>query len=295
MGETNNLTFGHGNCHFRDQYLFSHDHLADDNRIVSNSGDTILNSTVIRGHHASIVLTRQVLFLTTALSFVESSRLVPSYLHHGTQRNVQSMGPIFIRRDLNIEHREIHGSRRRKKNDIMSPEIKKPNPGATMENIRIRNAEPSDYQPIISVINEWWGGRSMADMLPKLFFVHFRQTSFVAEHGDDIVGFLIGFTSQTFPDERTSILLVYILKIGRKVSGETLYNRFFEKAKAFGCSRVRCVTSPVNRGSVTFHLRMGFSMESGAKTVDGISVVEDYDGRGEHRVLFLKSLCNRGT
>ena len=42
-----------------------------------------------------------------------------------------------------------------------------------MENIRIRNAEPSDYPPIISVINEWWGGRNMADILPKLFFVHF--------------------------------------------------------------------------------------------------------------------------
>jgi GNAT superfamily N-acetyltransferase len=163
-----------------------------------------------------------------------------------------------------------------------------------MEGIRIRNAEPSDYQPIISVINEWWGGRSMADMLPKLFFVHFRQTSFVVEHGEDIVGFLIGFASQTFPDE------AYIHFVGvhpgfrKKGLGEALYGRFFEKAKAFGCSRVRCVTSPVNRGSVTFHLRMGFSMEPSEKTVDGISVVEDYDGRGEHRVLFSKTLCNRG-
>ncbi len=116
-----------------------------------------------------------------------------------------------------------------------------------MENICIRNAEPSGYLPIISVINAWWGNRNMADMLPKLFFVHFRQTSFVAEHGDDIVGFLIGFASQT---------------------------------------------SPVNRGSVAFHLRMDFSMEPTEKTVDGISVVEDYDGRGEHRVLFSRTLSS---
>ena len=40
-----------------------------------------------------------------------SSRLVPSYVHHVTERGVQSMGPIFIRRDLNIEHREIHRKR----------------------------------------------------------------------------------------------------------------------------------------------------------------------------------------
>lgn len=50
-----------------------------------------------------------------------------------------------------------------------------------MEHVRIRNAEASDYLPIISVVNAWWDGRNMRDMLPKLFFVHFRQTSFVAE------------------------------------------------------------------------------------------------------------------
>jgi hypothetical protein len=33
--------------------------------------------------------------------------LVPRYLHHGTQRGAQSMGPIFTWRDLNIERREI--------------------------------------------------------------------------------------------------------------------------------------------------------------------------------------------
>jgi hypothetical protein len=51
-----------------------------------------------------------------------SSRLVFSYLHHGTQRSVQSMGPIFIPRDLNIEQREIHWKPLPKKNGIMSTE-----------------------------------------------------------------------------------------------------------------------------------------------------------------------------
>jgi len=161
-----------------------------------------------------------------------------------------------------------------------------------MENSCIRNAEPSDCGPIISVINDWWGGRNMADMLPKLFFVHFRQTSFVAEHDGVIVGFLIGFVSQTFPDE------AYIHFVGvhpehrKKGLGQALYDRFFEKAKAIGCTRVHCVTSPVNRGSIAFHLRMGFSIEPTEKAIDGISVVEDHDGRGEHRVLFTKTLCS---
>jgi hypothetical protein len=48
---------------------------------------------------------------------------VTSYFQHGTQRGVQSMGPIFIPRDLNFEHRGILWKPLPQKNDIMSPEI----------------------------------------------------------------------------------------------------------------------------------------------------------------------------
>ena len=42
----------------------------------------------------------------------------------------------------------------------------------------------------------------MAPILPKLFFIHFEGTSFVAE-GDDgeLIGFVCGFLSQTADDE----------------------------------------------------------------------------------------------
>lgn len=49
----------------------------------------------------------------------------------------------------------------------------------------------SDYYTISPLINEWWGGRQMSDMLPKLFFDHFTNTSFVAEKEGEIVGFLL--------------------------------------------------------------------------------------------------------
>jgi hypothetical protein len=39
---------------------------------------------------------------------------------------------------------------------------------------------------------------------------------------------------------------------------------------------------------------MGFLIESGNKTVDGISVFENYDGVGEDRVLFSKRLNATG-
>lgn len=159
-----------------------------------------------------------------------------------------------------------------------------------MNELSIRHAEPSDYRQIIAVVDDWWGGRRMADMLPKLFFVHFRPTSFVAEHNNRIVGFVVGFVSQTFPEE------AYIHFVGvhpdfRKAElGRALYERFFSSAAKLGCHTVRCVTSPINKSSISFHRSMGFSAENSEKIVDDIPVAKEYDGKGEDRVLFFKNL-----
>jgi ribosomal protein S18 acetylase RimI-like enzyme len=161
-----------------------------------------------------------------------------------------------------------------------------------MDDFVIRNVEPSDYQLVISVLNDWWGGRNMSDMLPKLFFVHVRDTSFVAEHEGKIVGFLIGFLSQTFPDQAYIHFAGVHPDYRRKGTAGKLYGHFFEIAQKHGCKTVRCVTSPVNKVSIAFHLRMGFGIEPGDKLIEGISVAEKYDGHGGDRVLFLKKLSS---
>lgn len=141
--------------------------------------------------------------------------------------------------------------------------------------IVIREAEPDDYGRAIAVIDAWWGGRAMAAMLPKLFFVHFRDTSFVAERGDgSLAGFLCGVRSQSFDDE------AYVHFVGVDPAqrgaglGRELYERFFEAVRPRAI--VRAVTSPVNQRSVDFHRAIGFGVER---------VDEDYDGAGESRVL----------
>src|SRR6476646_5776998 len=142
----------------------------------------------------------------------------------------------------------------------------------------IRHAEPADYARVHAVIDEWWGGRPMAAMLPKLFFVHFRDTSFVA--GDDdgsLAGFLCGFRSQTFPDE-AYVHFVGVDPVTRGVGvGRALYERFF--AAVAPRTIVRAVTSPVNERSVAFHQALGFELERSDPA---------YDGAGEPRVLLVK-------
>ena len=65
------------------------------------------------------------------------------------------------------------------------------------EGLTIRNSKPSDHQRIISVMKDWWEGRDLTWMLPKLFLVHFCNTSFIIEKGDSLTAFLIGFLSQS--------------------------------------------------------------------------------------------------
>jgi len=156
--------------------------------------------------------------------------------------------------------------------------------------VTIRPIRLSDYRPVISVIDDWWGGRHMADMLPRLFFEHFTDTCFAAERDGELAGFLIGFSSQSRPDE------AYIHFVGVRPDergqglGRQLYESFFAAARARGCHLVRSVTSPVNRDSVTFHRRMGFDISCGDTEIGGIPVASGYDGAGQDRVRFIKHL-----
>ena len=147
--------------------------------------------------------------------------------------------------------------------------------------VTIRHARPSDYGRIIGRVNVWWGGRDMAPALPQLFFLHFDGTSFVAEDGDTLAGFLCGFLSQTKPDEA----YIHFVGVSPERRGEgigrALYEHFFAEARKQDRSIVRCVTSPANQDSIAFHEALGFEVER---------VAQDYDGPGEDRVLLCKRL-----
>jgi predicted GNAT superfamily acetyltransferase len=147
--------------------------------------------------------------------------------------------------------------------------------------IAIRAAEPDDHARVIAVLDDWWGGRRMVDMLPKLFFDHFRDTSFVAERDGELAGFLIGFLSQSSPDE-AYVHFVGVSPAERGTGlGRELYGRFFAAARAHGRTRVSCVTSPANAGSLAFHAAIGF---------EPTSPTPGYDGPGEDRVVLTRLL-----
>jgi len=158
-----------------------------------------------------------------------------------------------------------------------------------------RAVNESDHARVMDVMVEWWGGRDIRGLLPRLFFQHFNDTSFIVEkpalseaEGDGaLVAFLIGFISQSEPRAGTPFRVGYIHFAGvhpehrRAGLGRALYERFFELARARGAREVLSITAPANTGSIAFHTQMGF-VASGP--------IPDYDGPGDDRVAFKKRL-----
>jgi ribosomal protein S18 acetylase RimI-like enzyme len=130
----------------------------------------------------------------------------------------------------------------------------------------------------------------MTEMLPKLFFVHFHDTSFVAEVDGEIVGFLIGFLSQIYQNEAYVHFLGVHPNFRKQGVALKLYEHFFQEVQIRGRRIVRLVTATVNKESIAFHTHIGFKIEPQETKIDGISFYPNYDGQGNDRVLFVKQL-----
>jgi ribosomal protein S18 acetylase RimI-like enzyme len=159
-----------------------------------------------------------------------------------------------------------------------------------LDDVIIRNGQPLDHDNIISVMPEWWGGRDLSSSVLKVFFIHFKNTTFIAEIDGRLVGFLVGFMSQS----EANVGYIHFAGVHpqfRKVGiGRLLYEEFCFVCKANDRSIVKSCTSPVNKLSINFHKKMGFDIEQGDGIVDDVSVTLDYLGKGNHKVLFKKIL-----
>lgn len=149
----------------------------------------------------------------------------------------------------------------------------------------LRNLREEDQPAVIDAVTRWWNMPNTSHLpllLPRLFFQHFTDTSWVLEGpSGELTAFLVGFRSQSHP------LVAYVHFVGvdpalrRGGTARALYDHFFAQMRALGCSEVHCITGPSNTGSQAFHTALGF-------TVAG--PLEDYDGPGQTRMTFVRSI-----
>jgi len=170
-------------------------------------------------------------------------------------------------------------------------------PSGALDGLVLRQPTVEDHRRVLEVMDPWWGGVGgavgaawRAAAMPRLFFEHFAGTSMLLERDGELVGFLIGFLSQSQLQEAYVHFVGVAPGLRGRGVGAALYRRFFALVQGLGRTRVRCITSPANRGSIAFHRALGFGVEAGDAVVDGVPVVRDHDGPGHDRVSFVLHL-----
>jgi ribosomal protein S18 acetylase RimI-like enzyme len=157
--------------------------------------------------------------------------------------------------------------------------------------ITFRRPTEDDYVAIIRVVDEWWGGRNLSKLLPRLWLQHFTGTSWLAEGRDGrIAGFLVGFLSPDHADTAYCHMIATNPNLRRSGLGAALYERFFEDARAAGRTQVHAVTWPGNRISLAFHRSIGFEIAKGpgSQNLYGTPAVAGYDFDREDRAIMVR-------
>ena len=161
------------------------------------------------------------------------------------------------------------------------------------QDLAFRHPTEADHARIVGLVDEWWGGRRMRALLPRLWFQHFAGTSWIAEAPDGrLAGFVVAFISQDDPTTGYVHMIAADPNTRRGGIGRALYERVFDDLRARGVRQVIAITWPGNRQSVSFHRAIGFRVDDGPGTQNlyGTPAYADYDGDGDDRVVFVRDL-----
>ena len=146
----------------------------------------------------------------------------------------------------------------------------------------ISSLQESDFLHISTNLDEWWGGRNMVPMLPRLWFKDSQP-----------IAFLVGYISQ-IDNSKAYVHFIGVDPYHRKDNlGRSLYEAFSRKAAELGANRIEAVTSPTNATSLRFHESLGFlAKEIGGELVLPTQALghKDYNGVGADRVILIKTL-----
>lgn len=151
----------------------------------------------------------------------------------------------------------------------------------------------ADFDEILDNLPRFWGEIRVEILRPlhhPTFIHEFGDTCFVAKHGEEIVGYLFGFVSQTGPTGYIHLTAVRLDSRNQGV-GAKLHSAFGGKARAMGCKHVKAITTPTNKEPIAFHRVLGMRLLGEAKAEqEPEPVVKDYAGPGADRVVFWKDV-----
>ncbi|MEL7671526.1 GNAT family N-acetyltransferase [Methanobacterium sp.] len=162
-----------------------------------------------------------------------------------------------------------------------------------MEDIKIRSTLEEDFVEIADLAENCGPMETERNSIYHIFTKFFRSTSFVAElPSGELGGFILGFISQENPEDVYIHLLCVDPKMRGKHIGKKLVEKFAEEAALKECKKIYLITKPVNWNSISFYKKLGFLEDKSRETINilGVNAVKNYNGMGQHMVVFYKSI-----
>jgi GNAT superfamily N-acetyltransferase len=137
-----------------------------------------------------------------------------------------------------------------------------------------------DLEAILARQREFWGGRDLRALHHPLLVHEFGDTALVLRDTAGVVSaYLFGFLTPA------RVGYAHVLAVRgdhrRAGLGRELYGAFEQLARERGAVALKAITRTENDGSIAFHASLGFS----------VTVVADYAGRGEPRVVLWRELA----
>ncbi len=151
------------------------------------------------------------------------------------------------------------------------------------EAIDYRRPTDADHDAVVRRFDDWAGGRTARQLLPRLWFRHFTGTSWIAARVDGrVIGIAIGYLSQDDP----SVAVLHVVAVDprhrRRGVGSELAARFVRDAATRGATTVRTTAWADDRPTIHFLEAIGFHLVEppDRQRLYGMPAVADYDAPG---------------
>jgi ribosomal protein S18 acetylase RimI-like enzyme len=146
---------------------------------------------------------------------------------------------------------------------------------------------------VAAVIDEWFGGRRMADRAARSWFRHVGSTSWLAvDASDRPLGLLLGYPSQDHPDEAVLHLVAVDPNHRRRGLGRTLVNAFADDLANLGADQIVALAWPGDPPASAFFVACGFGADAaeGSQNLFGMPAYPDFEAPGDDRIVFRRPL-----
>jgi ribosomal protein S18 acetylase RimI-like enzyme len=160
--------------------------------------------------------------------------------------------------------------------------------------VSFREATEADHARLARLVHQWWDERP--PRIERFWMRHFSPTTLVGEAPDGRpVALAIGFRGSDSGGRQAAGVLHLVAvapALRRRGIGRAIVAAVEARLVAAGATRVEAVVWPGNRVGVRFLEGLGYQPieESRATPLYGVPAIANYDGEGEDRAVFERSL-----